>query len=60
MEQIKLWLAGVARDLPNREEGQGLIEYAIILGAVTVGALAILQAIGGYVTSTLTTVSNAL
>ena len=60
MKRIKLWVVGVLEDLPKREEGQGLIEYSIILGAVAVGAIAILQAIGGYVTTTLTTVKNAL
>jgi Flp pilus assembly pilin Flp len=60
MKQIKSWIAGVVRDLPRREEGQGLVEYSIILGAIAVGAIVILQAIGGYVTSTLNTVKNAL
>jgi pilus assembly protein Flp/PilA len=44
----------------NREEGQGLVEYALILVLVSIVAIGALAAIGGGVTNVLQTVSNHL
>ena len=60
MKQVKFWAQQLVWTLKNREEGQGLVEYSLILGAIAVGAIVLLQAIGSYVTTTLTTVKNAL
>ena len=60
MKQVKFWAGQFVWTLKNREEGQGLVEYSLILGAIAVGAIVLLQAIGSYVTTTLTSVKNAL
>jgi pilus assembly protein Flp/PilA len=46
--------------LQNREEGQALVEYALILSLISVVAIGALTAIGTNVNTILTTVSNAL
>ena len=43
-----------------REEGQALVEYALILGLVSVVAIALLSAVGTDITSLLTRVTDAL
>jgi pilus assembly protein Flp/PilA len=42
------------------EEGQALVEYALILALISVVAIAVLAGIGGGVTDKLTSVKNAL
>ena len=59
-KQLRFWTQHVLWTLKNRQEGQGLVEYSLILGAIAVGAIVLLQAIGSYVTDTLTAVKNAL
>jgi pilus assembly protein Flp/PilA len=44
----------------NREEGQGLVEYALILVLVSIVAIGALAAIGTNVTNVLQTVANTL
>jgi Flp pilus assembly pilin Flp len=44
----------------RREEGQALVEYALILGLISVVAIALLSAIGTDITALLSTVSTAL
>jgi len=41
---IRMYLA--ARALRDREEGQALVEYALILSLVAIAAVTILQALG--------------
>jgi pilus assembly protein Flp/PilA len=48
------------QDLMNREEGQDLVEYALVLALITVGAVAILTGIGTKVVNTLTSINTAL
>ena len=47
-------------ELRSQEEGQGLVEYALILFLVAVVSIAALAAIGGSVTNVLQTVANSL
>jgi Flp pilus assembly pilin Flp len=42
------------------EEGQALVEYALILGLISVVAIALLTAVGDDVTSLLSRVTSAL
>jgi pilus assembly protein Flp/PilA len=42
------------------EDGQGLTEYALILGLIAIVAIAALTLLGGSVTSALSTVANSL
>jgi len=44
----------------NREEGQGLVEYALILVLVSIVAIGALELIGQNVTSVLNVVANHL
>ena len=44
----------------EREEGQALVEYALILGLISVVAIALLSAIGTDITNILSKVSTAL
>jgi pilus assembly protein Flp/PilA len=44
----------------NREEGQALVEYALILALVSVVAITVLQLIGTNIVLRLTSVANAL
>jgi pilus assembly protein Flp/PilA len=44
----------------NREEGQALVEYALILSLISVVAIGALSLIGTNVNNILTTVANAL
>jgi pilus assembly protein Flp/PilA len=51
--------AGV-RDRMAREEGQALVEYALILALIAVVTIAVLQAIGVNVSTILNKVSTSL
>jgi pilus assembly protein Flp/PilA len=44
----------------NREEGQALVEYSLILALVSVVAVGLLTTIGGDIKTVLQEVSNAL
>ena len=44
----------------NREEGQGLVEYALILVLVSILAIGALTAIGTNVTNVLQSIANTL
>ena len=44
----------------NREEGQGLVEYALILVLVSIVAIGALAAIGTNVTNVLQTIADTL
>jgi pilus assembly protein Flp/PilA len=44
----------------NREEGQGLVEYALILVLVSIVAIGALAAIGTNVTTVLQTIADTL
>jgi pilus assembly protein Flp/PilA len=44
----------------EREEGQALVEYALILALVSIAAVATLGVLGGSIDGVLTTVEQAL
>ena len=50
-----LWERGL-----TREEGQGLVEYALILVLVSIVAITALKALGSSITQILNTVANTL
>jgi Flp pilus assembly pilin Flp len=52
-------LGRIARS-QRSEEGQALVEYALILGLVSVVAIALLTAVGTDITSLLARVTDAL
>ena len=53
-------LYAAVRDRMAREEGQALVEYALILGLISVVAIALLTAVGTDVSQILSKVSTAL
>ena len=46
--------------LRDREEGQTLTEYALILSLVSIGSIAALTALSGGINGVLTTITNTL
>ena len=46
------------QSLRQREDGQALVEYALILGLIAVLAIGALTLLGGNVTSILSTIAN--
>jgi pilus assembly protein Flp/PilA len=56
MLEMITWLQARAR----REEGQALVEYALILGLVSVVTIALLSALGNDIGSVLEKVTSAL
>jgi pilus assembly protein Flp/PilA len=62
IDRINLWalqLVGRVRNL-REEEGQALVEYALILALIAVFAIAALQALGGSVASILQQISDSI
>jgi len=56
IQKVKgLWERGL-----TREEGQGLVEYALILVLVSIVAITALKALGTSITGILNTVANTL
>jgi len=55
---VRMYLA--ARDLRDREEGQAMVEYALILSMVSVGAITVLSLIGGNISSIFSDVNAKL
>ena len=60
MSELLLKLNNLWNRAMEREEGQGLVEYALILVLVSIVAIGALAAIGTNVTNVLQTVANHL
>ena len=66
LDRFNLWVAALAGRVQElkREDGQAMVEYALILGLVSVVAILALTAIGTNVTAIFnniaTTLANAL
>jgi pilus assembly protein Flp/PilA len=60
MSELILKLTSVWNRAMEREEGQGLVEYALILVLVSIVAIGALAAIGTNVANVLQTVANHL
>jgi pilus assembly protein Flp/PilA len=70
VEQLHLWATAAVvkyqeirsrcRTFSVRQEGQGLVEYGLILGLVSVVAIAALTDIGNSITSTLEDVASQI
>jgi pilus assembly protein Flp/PilA len=56
LRTFTMWFASVR----DREEGQALVEYALILALVSVAAITILTTLGGNIVNVLTAAANAL
>ena len=53
-------MIALAKKLWNDESGQGLVEYALILGLISIVAVAILTTMGTSVRSIFTKINTAL
>lgn len=53
MNEMMNWIA-------NEEEGQGMVEYALILALIAIAAIAVLPSIGGKIKGIFSNVSSAL
>jgi pilus assembly protein Flp/PilA len=60
MSELLLKLTNVWYSASEREEGQGMVEYALILFLVSIIAIGALTAIGGGVNNVLQTVADTL
>ncbi len=60
LNNLFAYLTVVFTDIKAREEGQGLVEYALILALISVVAIAALTLIGVNVTGTLDDIGAAL
>ena len=63
MEKVKLIPARMylaLTSLRDGEEGQAMVEYALILALVSVAAVAVLQLLGGSVSSIFNEINNDL
>ena len=60
MEIIEVIARRLVGQEPGREDGQALVEYALILGLISVIAIALLSATGSSITSLLQAVTSAL
>ncbi len=63
MERINAWVLEqyvAAMGRLEAEEGQGLVEYALILALVSIAAIAVLPGLGAAVTTVFTTVTGSL
>ena len=57
---VKQFTTLVRSYVPEREEGQGLVEYGLILAGVSIAALVALFALGPRISSLFVTVSQSL
>lgn len=46
--------------IARREEGQGMVEYALILVLIAIVVIAVLTLVGGHVSDTFSSVNSAL
>jgi Flp pilus assembly pilin Flp len=60
MLKLQIKLHDLYSSLRDREEGQTLTEYALILSLVSIAAIGTLTALAGGINGVLTTVTNAL
>ena len=60
MLKLQMKLTERLRALQEREEGQAMVEYALILALVSVAAILVLEAVGTGVTGTLGEVAAEL
>jgi Flp pilus assembly pilin Flp len=53
-------LLDVFRNLPEREEGQTMAEYGVVLAVITIGAVAVFTALSGGISGAINKVTGLL
>ncbi len=60
LSNLIAYLTVTFTDIGEREEGQGLVEYALILVLVSIAAIGTLTILGGSVSGVFTTITGSL
>lgn len=60
LNNLIAYLSVAFTDIKEREEGQGMVEYALILSLISVAAIVVLPGVGAAVTTIFTQVTTAL
>ena len=60
LSNLMAYLTVAFMDIREREEGQGLVEYALILVLISVVSIALMAALGVKIGQVFTQVTNAL
>ena len=60
LNNLIAYLTMACTDIKEREEGQGLVEYALILVLVSIAAIGTLTILGGSVSGVFTTITGSL
>jgi len=60
LQTMSLHVKEAIRFVRDREEGQGLVEYALILSLVSIASIVVLGLVGTDIGDVLDTVENAL
>ena len=60
LQNLSLYVTEAIKFVRDREEGQGLVEYALILSLVSIASIGVLGLVGGDVGDVLTTIEEAL
>jgi Flp pilus assembly pilin Flp len=55
-----MYLEAIVRRVRDRDEGQALVEYALILGLVSVVSILALSTLGGNITDILNQIANEI
>ena len=60
LNNLIAYLTVAFTDIKEREEGQGLVEYSLILALVSIAVIGLMTALAGDIGAVFNTVSNAL
>ena len=60
LNNLIAYLSAAFTDIKEREEGQGLVEYSLILAFVSILSIAALTALSGGINGVFTTITGAL
>jgi pilus assembly protein Flp/PilA len=60
MEKIQLFLAWLTAGLPEREEGQTMIEYGLIVALISIVAILTLTTVGGNIQDVFNSIAGNL
>jgi pilus assembly protein Flp/PilA len=56
----KIIMLNMVKRLMAEEEGQGMTEYALVLGVIAIGAIALITAFSGQVTALWTSITGKM